>query len=106
VGFIDDEEDVAALASQVVEGGAELWEKAHKTKSRFDLESEEDFAVEARDAEMRVGEIDHGVEVVVEGLGKGTNGSGFPGSDVAGEESGKTVLQGKGEASLDLAMTT
>jgi hypothetical protein len=104
VGFIDDEEDVAPLARQVVEGRAQLWEEAHKAKSRFDLEGKEDFAIEGRDAEMGVGEIDHRVEIVVEGLGKGTDGGRFSCSDIAGEESGETVLQSKGEAALDLAV--
>jgi hypothetical protein len=55
VRFIDDEEDVAALAGQVVEGRAELREETHKTKGRFDLESEQELTVECGDAEMGVG---------------------------------------------------
>jgi hypothetical protein len=94
--FVDDEQDVAALTSQVVEGGAELREKTHKAESGFDLEREKDLAVECGDAQVRVGKIDHGVEVVVEGLGEGTDGGGFPGADVAGEEGREALLQGKG----------
>ena len=104
VGFVDDEEDVAALAGQVVEGGAELWEEAHKAEGGLDLEGEEDFAVEGGDAEVGIGEIDDGVEVAVEGLGKGADGGGLAGADIAGEEGGETFLEGKGEAALDLAV--
>ena len=106
VRFVDDEQDVAALAGQVVEGGAELREEAHKAKGGFDLESKEDFAVEGRDAKVGVGEIDDGVEIVVEGLGKGTDGGGFAGADVAGEEGREALLEGKGQAALDLAVAT
>ena len=104
VGFVDDEQDVAALAGQVVEGGAELREEAHKAEGRLDLEGEEDLAVEGGDAQVGIGEIDDGVEVAVEGLGEGADGGGFAGADVAGDESGETLLEGKGEAALDLAV--
>jgi hypothetical protein len=104
VRFVDDEQDVAALAGQVVERGAELWEETHKAKGRFDLEGKKDFAVEGRDSKVRIGEIDDGIEVVVEGLGKGTDGGGFAGADVAGEESREALLEGKGQAALDLAV--
>jgi hypothetical protein len=96
VRFIDDEQDVAALASQVVERGAELREETHKAKGRFYLESEEDFAVKGSDAKVRVGKIDDGVEIVVESLCKGTDGGGFARADVAGEEGRKALLEGKG----------
>jgi len=55
VCFIDDKEDIAALACQVVEGRAELREETHKAKSGFNLQGEEDFAVECGDAEVGVG---------------------------------------------------
>jgi len=106
VGFVDDEQDVAALAGQVVEGGAELREETHKAESRFHLESQEDFAVEGGDAQVGIGEIDDGIEIVVEGLGKGADGGRFTGADVAGEEGGQALLEGKGQAALGLAMAT
>jgi hypothetical protein len=104
MGFVDDKEDVAALASQVVERGAELGEETHKAKGRFYLESEEDFAVEGSDAKVRVGEIDDGVEIVVECLGKGTDGGRFPSPNVAGDQGRKALLEGKGQAALDLSV--
>jgi hypothetical protein len=106
VGFVDNEQDVSALAGQVVKRGAELREEAHKAESGFGVEGEEDFAVEGSDAKVGVGKIDDGVEIVVERLGKGTDGSRFASPDVAGEEGREALLEGKGQAALDLAVTT
>jgi hypothetical protein len=106
MGFVDDEQDIAALACQVMERGTELWEKAHKAESRLNLEGEEDFAVECGDTEVRVGQVDQGVEVAVESLGKGADSGRLAGADVAGNESGETALQGEGQATLDFAVTT
>ena len=104
MGFINDEQDIAALASQVVEGGAKLRQETGKTESGYDLESEQDFVVEGGDAEMWVGQVDQGIKVAVEGLCKGTNGSGFAGTNVSGNERGEMILEGEGEAALDLAV--
>jgi hypothetical protein len=104
MSFIDDEEDVAALAGQVVEGRAELWEETHKAESGLNLESEQDLTVECRDTQVRIGEIDHGIEVAVEGLSEGAHGGRFAGADVAGDESGETVLEGEGQAALYLTV--
>jgi hypothetical protein len=104
MGFVDDEEDVAALASQVVERRTELGEETHEAKGRFYLESEEDFPVEGSDAKVRVGEIDDGIKVVVEGLCEGTEGGRFPSPDVAGDQGRQALLEGKGQAALDLAV--
>jgi len=103
--FVDDEQDIAALASEVVESGAKLREEAHKAESRLNLKSEEDFAVEGGDAEMRVRQVDQCVEITVEGLCKSTDSGGFSSADIASNERGETSLQGKGETSLDLAVT-
>jgi RNase P/RNase MRP subunit p29 len=106
VRFVDDEQDVAALAGQVVKGGAELREEAHKAESGFYLESKENLPIEGRDAQVWVREIDDGVEIVVEGLGKGADGSRFSSTNIAGEESREALLEGKGQAALDLAVAT
>jgi hypothetical protein len=105
VRLIDDEEDVAALAGQVVEGGAELWKETHKAESRLNLESEKDLTVECGDAKVRIGEIDHGIEVAVKGLSESAHGGRFAGADVAGDECGETVLEGEGQAALDFTVT-
>jgi hypothetical protein len=105
VGFIDDEEDVAALAGQVVESGAELGEETHKAESGLNLQGEEDFAIKGGDAEVGVREVDDGIEIAVESLGEGADGGGFAGADVAGDESGETVLEGEGQAALDFTVT-
>jgi hypothetical protein len=106
VRFVDDEQDVAALAGQVVEGGAELREETHKAESGLYLESKENLPIEGRDAQVRVREIDDGVEIMVEGLCKSADGSRFPGADVAGEKGRKALLKGKGQAALDFAVAT
>ena len=105
MGFIDDEENIATFADQVLESRAKLRQKTHKAEGGFNLKGEEDFVVEGSDAEERVGEIDEGVDVVVEGLGKGAGGGGFAGTDIAGEEGSRVVLESKGEASLGLAVS-
>ena len=104
VGLVDDKEHVAALAGQVVERSAELGQEAHEAKGRFYLEGEQDFAVEGADAEMGIGQVDDGIDVAVQGLGEGAGGGGFSGADVAGEEGGRAVLEGKGQAALSLAV--
>ena len=37
-------------------------------------------------------------------MGKGAEGSGLAGADVAGDEGGEAFLEGEGEASLDFAV--
>ena len=105
MGFVDDEEDVAALAGQVLEGGAELGQEAHEAEGRFDLKGEQDFAVEGGDAEVGIGQIDDGVDVAVQGVGEGAGGGRFAGADIAGEEGGGAVLEGEGQATLGLAVS-
>lgn len=101
MGLVDDEESVAALAGEVGEGSAELREQTGEAESRLGLEGEKDLAVEGGDGEMGVGEVDDGVEVVVERVSEGTEGGGLAGADVAGDESGKALLEGKDETGLD-----
>jgi hypothetical protein len=105
VGFVDDEEDEAALAGEVGEGGAELREKTRETEGWLDLESQEDLAIEGDDGEVGVGEVDDGVDVGVEGVGEGADGGGLAGADIAGNESREVLLEGEGEAALDFLVT-
>jgi hypothetical protein len=51
---------------------------------------------------MRIGEVDNGIEVAVEGVGESAQSGGLASANVAGDESGETFLEGKGEAALDL----
>jgi hypothetical protein len=104
MGLVDDEQRVTALASQVVERGAELGKQAGEAERRFDLQGQEDLMIEGDDAQVRVGEIDDGVEVAVEGMSESADGSGFAGTDVAGDEGGETLLKGKGQATLNFTM--
>ena len=96
VGFVDDEEDVATLAGQILKGGAELGQEAHEAKSGLDLKGEEDFAVEGGNGEVGVGQVDDGVDVVVQGLGEGAGGGRFAGADVADEEGVKLPTAKRG----------
>jgi hypothetical protein len=105
VGFIDDEEDEAALAGEVGEGGAELREETRETEGGLDLESQENLAIEGGDGEVGVGEVDDGVDVGVEGVGEGADGGGLAGADIAGDESRDALLEGEGEAALDFLVT-
>jgi hypothetical protein len=104
--FVDDEKDETAPAGQIRECGAELREEACKAKGRLGLKGKEDLAIESGGREMRVGEIDDGVEVVVEGVGKGAKSGGFSSADVACDEGRETGLESKGKTGLNLLMTT
>jgi hypothetical protein len=104
VRLVDEEENGAALASQVGEGGAELREQAGEAKGRFGLESEQDLVVEGHGRQVRIGEVDDGVEVAVEGEGEGAQGGRLAGADVAGDEGREALLEGEGEPGLDLLM--
>jgi hypothetical protein len=106
VGLVDDEEDMASLAGQVLEGGAELGQHADEAEGRLGLEGEEDVAVEAGGREVGVGEVDDGVEVTVKGVGEGAGGGGLAGADIAGEECREAVLESEEEAALSLAVAT
>jgi hypothetical protein len=63
------------------------------------------LGVESGDVEVRIGQVDEGVKIVVEGMGKGAQGGGLAGTDIASDEGGETFLQGKGETALDFLMS-
>jgi hypothetical protein len=71
MGFIDNEQEIAPLAGQIGQGGAELRQEAVESVGRFDLEGQEDLAVESGDLEMRVGQVSDRKEVTVQGVDKG-----------------------------------
>ena len=106
MSLIDDEEGEAALAGEFGEGSAELGKETGKAEGRVRLESEQYLVVEGSDGEMGVGEVDDGVEIAVEGMGEGAESRGLAGTDVAGDESGETLVEGKREATLDFLMAT
>jgi hypothetical protein len=74
MGFIDDEEGEAVFAGEGVEGIAELGEEAGESVGGFKLKREEDLGVEGGDVEVGVGEIDEGVEGLVEGMDESAQG--------------------------------
>jgi hypothetical protein len=59
------------------------------------------LGVEGSDFEIRIGQVDDRVEVVVEGVDEGAQGGGFAGTDIAGDEGGQAFVQGEGEAGLE-----
>jgi hypothetical protein len=104
--FVDDEEDVAALARQVGEGSVELREEPKEAKGRLCVKLEENLAVEGDDGEVRIGEVNDGIDVEVEGVGKGAQGSRFPGANIAGDQSREALLESEGQTALNFAVTT
>jgi hypothetical protein len=112
--FVDDEEDVAALARQVGEGSVELREEPKEAKGRLCVKLEENLAVEGDDGEVRIGEVNDGIDVAVEGVGKGAQGSRFPGANpstssgqaIAGDQSREALLESEGQTALNFAVTT
>jgi hypothetical protein len=104
MGFVDDREHETSLAGEIGESGTELRQELGKGVGRLGLESEKDLAIEGGDGEMRVGEVDDGVEVVVERMDESAEGSGLAGTDVAGDESREALLEGEREAALDFAV--
>jgi hypothetical protein len=100
VSLVDDEKKETTLAGQVGEGGAELGQEADEAKSGFDLQGEEDLAVESGDAQVGVRQVGDGVDVVVEGVSKGPKGGGFAGADVTGDEGGQALLKGEDQPAL------
>jgi hypothetical protein len=104
MALVDDEEDETAFAGEVSQGGLQLGLELEEVVGGFDLESEEDEAVEGRDGEKRVGEIDDVVDVAVEGLSEGAEGGGLASADIAGDEGREALLEGEGEAALGLLM--
>jgi hypothetical protein len=106
MGFVDEEEDVAALARQVGEGSVELREEAGEAEGGLGLELEEDLAVEGDDSEVGVGEVNDRIDVAVEGVGKGAQSGRFSCSDIAGDQGWEALLEGKGQAALNFAVPT
>jgi hypothetical protein len=104
MSFVDDEQNAASFAGEIGERGVKLRQQLRKVKQRFGLKSEQNLGVQGNDGEARVGKIDDGVDVGIEGAGKGTEGGRFAGADFAGDESGETLLESESETSLDLAV--
>ena len=75
MGLVDDEEGEAAFAGAVGEGGAKLREETGEAEGRLGLQGKQDLVVKGGDGEVGVGEVDDGVDVAVEGVGKGAEGS-------------------------------
>jgi hypothetical protein len=103
--FVDDQEHETTPAVEVREGSAKLGEETSKAEGRFGLEGEQDLMVEGRGRQVRVGEVDDGVDIRVEGMGKGAESGRLASADIAGDESGEALLEGEREAALDFAVT-
>jgi hypothetical protein len=83
VGFVDDEENGAALVGEVGEGGTELRKGTGKAEGRLGLEGEQDLTVEGGGRQVGIGEVDESAEVAVEGVREGAKGGGLASADVA-----------------------
>lgn len=105
MGLIEDEQEIAALASQVGQGGTELRQEAVEGVSRFNLESQENLTVEGGHLEVGVGQVSDRIEVAVEAMDEGAQGSGFAGADIAGDEGGQSFLEGKGQPALNFLVS-
>ena len=103
--FVDDQEHETSSAVEVRESGAKLGKETGKAKGRLGLEGDQDLMVEGGGRQVRIGEVDDGVDVRVEGVGKGAESGGLASADVAGDESGEAFLEGEREATLDFAVT-
>jgi len=104
VSFVDNEQNAATFTGQIGERGVKLREQLRKVKKRFGLESEKNLGIKGNDGETRVGKIDDGVNVGIEGVSKGAEGGRFAGTNIAGDESGKPFLESESETGLDLAI--
>jgi hypothetical protein len=105
VSLVDDEESKATLAGEVRESSAELGEETGEAEGRLGLKGKQDLMIESRGGQVRIGEVNDGVEVVVERVDKGAESGGFASTNVASDESGETLLEGEREAALGLAVT-
>ena len=79
-----------------------MGEQTGEAESRLGLEGEQDLMVEGGGRQVRIGEVNDGIEVAVEGVGEGAKGGGFAGADIAGDKSGETLLKGEGQTALNL----
>jgi hypothetical protein len=105
MSLVDDEEGEAIFAGQGMESLLELGEQAVKGMGRFKLEGQEDVGIQGGDIEAGIGQINQGMEGVVKGLDKGTNGGGFAGADLTGDKGGQAFLQGVGQAALNFLVS-
>jgi hypothetical protein len=104
VGLIDNDDGLTGVLGEVGQGSAQAFAEAARVESGADVEGGEEMSEEGLDGEIGVGDVSGEVKVRVQGLDKGAHGSGLAGADVAGDEGGEAVLEGEGEASLNLLM--
>jgi len=102
--FVDDQEHETPPAVEVREGSAKLGEETDEAKGRFGLESEQGLMVESGGRQVRIGEVDDGVDIRVERVGKGAESGGLASADIAGDESGEALLESEREAALDFTV--
>ena len=72
MGLINDEEGTTALPVGIVEGITELGQHLAERESGFNLKTKQDLTIEDGGLELRIGQIDDGKEVAVEGVGEST----------------------------------
>lgn len=104
VSFIDDEQDEAPFASELLEGVAELGLETAEGISRFNFESQQDLSIEAGRIEVGIGQVDEGMEVAVKRVSKGAQGGRFAGANVAGDQGRQAFLERKSQTALNFLM--
>ena len=86
MGLVNDEQQEAVFAGEVEESVVELGLEVAKGKGGFDFESAQDVGVEGSGFELGIGQVSQGIEIAVEGVGKGAQGGRFTGADIASDE--------------------
>ena len=99
MSFVDDDERAAVFGvEQVKESQANAGYHFGTAEERLVGEGSEQFAIEARDADSRIGEIDNQELIGVEGRDETAQSGGFSRTDLAGEQANAALAGQEGEA--------
>jgi hypothetical protein len=72
----------------------------------FHLQGEQNLRVEGGYIEAGIGQVDKGMQIMVQRMDKSPQSSRFSSSNIASDEGGLSFGEGKGEASLDFLVAT
>jgi hypothetical protein len=88
VSLINNENGTLALPEGVVEGIMELGQHLAEGVSGLNLKAKQDLTIEDGGVEMRIGEVNDGKELAVEGVCESPQGSRFADADIASDQGG------------------
>jgi hypothetical protein len=88
VSLINNENGTLALPEGVVEGITELGQHLAEGVSGLNLKAKQDLTIEDGGVEMRIGEVNDGKELAVEGVCESPQGSRFADADIASDQGG------------------